>query len=88
MAWDSIGFWAGVMLHLWDIPLIVRVIRRKSAEDISLYWIWGLWLSSVLMSPSCFIIGNKIAMAFNIVNVTTLTVVLFVVIKYHKGKKV
>ena len=86
LSWETIGLWAGIMLPLWDIPLIVRIIQRKSAADISLYWIWGLWLTSILMAPSSFVVGNKLAMAFNIVNVTTLTVVLIFVLKYHKGQ--
>ncbi len=84
--WETIGFWAGIMLPLWDIPLIMRIIQRKSSEDISLMWIWGLWLASVLMTPSAFIVGNKLAIAFNIVNVVMLSIVLVVVIKYQKGR--
>lgn len=85
MNWDTIGLWAGIALPLWDIPLIVRIIKRKSAQDISLVWMWGLWASSVLMAPSAFVVGNKIAIAFNIVNVITLTFVLVIVLKYHRG---
>jgi uncharacterized protein with PQ loop repeat len=87
ITWDTVGFWAGVMLPLWDIPLIVRVIRRKSSADISLLWTWGLWLSSVFMAPSSFLVHNPMAMAFNIVNVTTLTVVLIAVVKYRKEER-
>ena len=84
--WDTIGLWAGIALPLWDIPLIVRIIRRKSSADISLIWMWGLWLSSVLMAPSAIMANsNPSAVAFNIVNVIALTVLLIVVIKYHKG---
>lgn len=85
--WDTIGLWAGVMLPLWDIPLIVRILRRKSANDISLMWMWGIWLSSVLMAPSAFVAHNKTAIGFNIVNVTMLTILLIVVLKYHRGKE-
>ncbi len=86
MPWATIGLWAGIMLPLWDIPLIVRVIRRKSSSDISQVWAWGIWLSSVLMAPSAFVANNTIAIGFNIVNVITLTAVLIVVVKYHQGK--
>lgn len=82
--WDTIGLWAGIILPLWDIPLIVKIIRRKSSEDISLFWMWGLWGSSVLMAPSAWMAHtNKAAIAFNIVNVAALTVLLIVVLKYH-----
>lgn len=86
MSWEMVGFWAGIMLPLWDIPLILRIIQRKSSQDISLLWIWGLWLTSVLMTPSAFMVGNKLAIGFNVVNVTMLTIVLIVVLKYQRGQ--
>ena len=82
----TIGFWAAVILPLWDIPLIVRIIKRKSSEDISIVWAVGLWATSVLMAPSAFISGDRVAVGFNTVNVVTLTVVMIVVCKYRKGK--
>ena len=81
----TVGFWAAVILPLWDIPLIVRVIQRKSSQDISMIWAVGLWITSVLMSPSAFLSGDKTAIGFNIMNVIMLTGVLIVVIKYRKG---
>jgi uncharacterized protein with PQ loop repeat len=86
LSWDTIGFWAGVTLPLWDIPLIVRIIKRKSSSDISLSWIAGFWICSVLMTPPSFIDGNKLAMGFNTVNVIMLSIVLVVVLKYRKGQ--
>ena len=82
---ETVGFWAAVVLPLWDIPLMVRIVRRKSSQDISLGWVFGLWGSSVLMAPSSFISGDKMAMGFNAVNVIMLTAVLIVVFKYRKG---
>ena len=81
----TIGFWAAVILPLWDIPLIVRVIQRKSSQDISMGWAVGIWFTSVLMAPSAFISGDKMAIGFNTVNVIMLTAVLIVVFKYRKG---
>jgi uncharacterized protein with PQ loop repeat len=82
---QTLSFWAAVILPVWDIPLMVRIIRRKSSQDISLGWVFGLWASSVLMAPSAFISGDRAAIGFNTVNVTMLTAVLIVVFKYRKG---
>ena len=81
----TIGFWAGVILPLWDIPLMVRMYQRKSSQDISMVWAVGIWASAVLMTPSSFITGDKLAIGFNIMNVTMLTGVLIMTIKYRKG---
>ena len=83
---QTVGFWAGVVLPLFDIALIARVLKRKSSADISLSWAFGLWLTSVLMAPSAFISGDKAAMGFNSMNVFMLTIVVIVVFKYRKGK--
>jgi len=84
---ETVGFWAATILPLWDIPLILRIVRRKSSQDISLAWAVGLWASSVLMAPSAFISGNKQAIGFDIVNVTMLTAVLIVVVKYREAPR-
>ena len=80
-----IALLAATMLPLWDIPLIIRIVQRKSSQDISMVWAAGLWATSVLMAPSAFISGDKVAIGFNCVNVTMVTIVLIVVYKYRKG---
>ena len=75
-----------MILPLWDIPLMVRVVKRKSSQDISLIWALGIWFTSVLMAPSAFISGDKLAIGFNTMNVLMLTGVLIVTIKYRKGQ--
>jgi uncharacterized protein with PQ loop repeat len=84
---ETIGFWASIALPLWDIPLMVRVIRRRSSQDISMSWAFGIWATAVMLAPSAFISGDKMAIAFNIANVIMLTGVLIVVFKYRKGNK-
>ncbi len=81
----TIGFWAAVILPLWDIPLIARIIKRKSSKDISLSWALGLWVCSALMAPSAFLSGDRVAIGFNTVNVIMLTMVVIVVFKYRRG---
>jgi len=82
----TLGFWASVILPLWDIPLIVQVIKRKSSRDISLTWAAGIWVTAVLMTPASFMEHNIIAIGFNIANVTMLSLVLLVVYKYRNGQ--
>ena len=82
----TIGLWAAIVLPLWDIPLIVRIVQRKSSQDISMSWAFGIWITSVLMAPSAFISGDKLAIGFNTMNVTMLTAFLIVAVKYRKGK--
>ena len=43
---EQIGLVASVAMPLWNIPLIVKIIKRKSAEDISMAWLWGVWVET------------------------------------------
>lgn len=82
---EGVSFWAAVTLPLFDISLIMRILRRKSSADISLIWATGMWACSVLMAPSAFISGDRTAIGFNIVNVVMLSAVFAAVVKYRKG---
>lgn len=77
---------AAAALPMFDIPLIVRILRRKSAGDISVSWIVGLWVCSVGMAPAAIISSEDMVWkTFNIVNVILLTGVLVAVIYYRNG---
>lgn len=76
---------AAAALPLFDIPLIVHIMRRKSSADISVSWIVGLWGCSVGMAPAAIISSTDVVWkTFNIVNVILLTGVLWAVIYYRK----
>lgn len=82
--WDLVGALAGAALPLFDIPLIVRIVKRRSSKDISILWAVGLWASSAAMVPAA-LVGHEVASkAFNIVNITMLTAVVIAVVKYRK----
>jgi uncharacterized protein with PQ loop repeat len=78
---------AAIVLPLWDIPLIVRVIKRKSSEDISLIWVIGVWVCFVIMAPSGFTSSDIVWKVFNISNLILFSAVLVTVLIYRKGKK-
>lgn len=77
---------AAAALPLFDIPLIVRIVRRRSSADISVSWIVGLWVCSVGMAPAAIISSNDMVWKiFNVVNVILLTGVLLAVIYFRNG---
>jgi uncharacterized protein with PQ loop repeat len=83
---ESVSMVAAAALPLFDIPLIVRIVRRKSSADISISWIVGLWVCSVGMAPAAIISSvDMVWKTFNIVNVILLTGVLWAVLYYRKG---
>ena len=81
---DQIGLAASVCLPLWNIPLIINIARRKSSADLSMAWVWGVWVCSLLMLPSGIMSDNMVLKTFSIVNIILFTGVVIVAVKYRK----
>ena len=83
---QDIALVSAIVLPFWNIPLIVRIIRRKSSEDISLHWAIGVWVCILLMAPSGFTSKDQVWRAFNIVNLIFFTLTLAVILFYRKKR--
>lgn len=84
----SIGLICAVVMPFWNIPLIVKMFKRKSSADISLAWVTGVWVCVVLMFPSGVQSPDVVWRAFNIVNTIMFTAVFITVLKFRNGKSV
>ncbi|MDP8267001.1 MAG: hypothetical protein P9M07_08715 [Candidatus Aceula meridiana] len=82
---SKIGLFAAVILPLWNIPLIARMIKRKSSKDISLWWALGVFACLILMAPSGFVSEDIVWKVFNIVNLVMFSLVVFFVVLYQRG---
>ncbi len=80
---EQVGLVASIALPLWNIPLMVKIIKRKSSQDISLGWLWGVWVCTVLMAPAGFMSKDIVWRTFNMVNLVLFTGVLIVVMRYR-----
>ena len=83
---ENIGLAASVAMPLWNIPLIIKIVKRRSSSDISIPWVLGVWGCALLMAPSGFASKDIVWRTFNIVNLILFTGVVIVVLKYRKGK--
>ncbi len=82
---EQIGILAGAALPLFNIPLIMKLLTRKSSKDYSMVWVIGCWACAILMFPAA-IMGDDIAFkVFCTVNVVLFSIVTFLVIKYRNG---
>ncbi len=82
----TIGLIAAVILPFWNVPLILRIVKRKSSEDFSLFWAVGVWICFILMAPSVFTSTDIVWKVFNIVNLILFSAVAITVLIYRKGK--
>ncbi len=82
---ETLGVIAAVILPLWNIPLILRIRRRKSSGDVSLLWALGVWVCLLVMLPSGLTSAEPAFKAFTIVNLILFTVVVLAVARYRKA---
>ena len=81
---ETISLVCAVIMPLFNIPLIIKIIKRKSSQDISLVWALGIWICILLMAPSGFQSKDIVWRTFNITNMVLFSAVVFCVLKYHK----
>lgn len=79
-----LGVLAAVILPFFNIPLILRIRRRKSSEDVSLVWAWGVFVCIVLMFPSALLSKDVVFKLFSVVNFLFFSTVVYYVAKYRK----
>ena len=81
---EKVALMAALVLPLWNVPLILKIVRRKSSKDVSLYWAVGMWVCLVLMAPAAFTSEDIVWRVFNIANLSLFSVVVVVVLWYQR----
>lgn len=81
---NTLGLVAGILMPFFNIPLIIRIIRRKTSQDISLTWVFGVWICIVGMFPSSLMSHDMVLKGFGISNLLLFSAVVVVVWIYHK----
>lgn len=79
----TLGFIAAVVLPLWNIPLIIKISRRKSSKDISLLWTVGVLSCLLLMLPAGLTSSDPVFRVFTVVNVLFFVAVTIQVVRYR-----
>jgi uncharacterized protein with PQ loop repeat len=78
-----IGMLSGIIMPLFNIPLILRIIRRRSSADISLLWVIGVWSCVMAMLPSSLQSSDPVLVVFGIINSLSFSAVFFTVLYFH-----
>ena len=80
---DKIGLVASIILPLWNIPLIIRIIKRRSSKDLSIYWAIGVWICFLAMFPSGIKSQDIVYRTFTMVNFFFFSIVASCTIFFH-----
>ena len=82
---EMLALVASVVMPLWNIPLVVKIVQRKSSGDLSLAWLWGVWLCMLLMVPWAIVTREMVLKVFSLVNFVLFSSVVLVGVKYRHG---
>lgn len=80
------GVIAGIVLPFWNIPLIVRIGRRKCSDDVSLWWAFGVWVCLLIMLPAGLVTEDLTFKAFSIVNFILFSALVVQIVRF-RGKR-
>lgn len=84
---ESLGVIASFIMPLFNIPLIIHIVKRKSADDISLVWLLGVWACILLMTPAALTSEDKAFRIFGITNIIFFTLVVIVALRYRTKRE-
>lgn len=80
---EKIGIVSSVALPFFNIPLIAKLLKRKSSEDFSLAWVTGVWVCIILMTPNALRSQDTAFRLFGIVNILFFSVVAILIYRYR-----
>jgi hypothetical protein len=83
----KIALVAAVILPLWNIPLIMKIIRRTSSKDISLAWALGVWVCLLAMFPAGIASSDIVWKTFNIANIVLFSGVVVTTLLFRETKQ-
>ena len=82
---ETVSMIAAILLPLWNIPLITHMEKRKSSQDVSLWWTFGVWVCFLLMLPAGLASPDAVFKVFSAFNIVMFTAVVIQVMRYRKS---
>jgi MtN3 and saliva related transmembrane protein len=86
MAWELVGFGAAILTMFSFIPQIVKVIKTKSAKDVSALTLFQLACGASLWIVYGVYLHNMIIIIANTITLGSLIILLFLYACYRKEK--
>ena len=80
---EALGLIGAVMLPFWNIPLMIRIARRKSSRDLSLWWTFGILACLLIMLPAGLTSSDVVFKVFTVLNVVFFSAVVIQVMRYR-----
>lgn len=81
---QKLGFISSIILPFFNIPLMMRLVKRKSSEDLSLVWVLGVMICMIGMLPAGLQSEDLIFKLFSVLNFIFFSGVVGLTIYYRK----
>ena len=79
----ALGLIGATVMPLWNIPLIIRIGRRRSSKDLGVSWTLGIFACILLMLPASLISPDPILKIFSVANTVLFGGVVIQVVRYR-----
>ena len=83
----TLGLVASIILPFFNVPLMFRMIQRRSSADMSLVWAIGVWICILAMAPAAWHSPDPVFRIFSVTNLTFFTGVVFLIVYFRISKK-
>ncbi len=80
---ESIGYISSIALPLFNIPLMIRILKRKSSQDLSLAWVLGVLSCLIGIQPAAWISPDFVFKVYNTINLILFSGVAFLVLFFR-----
>lgn len=74
----------GLVLPLFNVPLILAIRKRRSSEGLSMTWALGVWVCIVMMTPQALRSEDIAFRVYGVVNIIFFTIAVFYILKYRR----
>ncbi len=79
----TLGLVASITLPFFNLPLMARMVKRRSSADVSLVWAIGVFTCLLLMAPAAWQSSDVIFKTFSAINITLFSGVAFLVVWFR-----
>lgn len=87
MFWELVGFSAATLTMFSFIPQIAKVLKTKSAHDVSPVTLFQLSAGVLLWFAYGLHLKNRVIITANLVTLVSLVILLILYFRYRKGRR-
>ena len=80
---QNLGLASSVILPFFNIPLMIRMVKRRSSEDLSLVWVIGVFICLLGMQPAAWCSTDCVFKVFSVTNLILFSGVVFLTIFFR-----